>query len=509
MKTIYLGGIAALALGIGAVAYASQPAFSPTSQDYEQVALFGNVLSLVEQDYVVKVDSKKLVTAALQGMLASLDPHSNYLDGDDYNSLKEQTSGTYGGIGLEVTGEDGAVKVVTPMDDTPASKAGLESGDYITAINGTSILGIPLNDAVSKMKGDAGSKLTLTIVRTGKDQPFDVTLTREVITVKSVKARMEGDYGYLRIASFQENTAQDAKNALSDLMSKNPNMKGLVLDLRNNPGGLLEQSVGVADMFLNGGEIVSQRGRNPDDITRYQAKKGDMLHGLPLVVLTNAGTASAAEIVSGALQDQHRAAIIGETTFGKGSVQSVIDLGQNHAIKLTTARYYTPSGRSIQKTGITPDLVVAQTRDQAKYIATAALQYTEAAYANALDADEGKVRKPPVEQEVPPEGFDTKTGDFELTRALDVLKDGGNVAEARAHPRGVELLTADLVDKPGSRFTKAPDTKAPDTKASDAKTTATTPAGAAAASSSSAKPEAPASKAPPSGAASSAAPASK
>lgn len=452
MKKIYLGGVAALALAVGAVAYASQPAFSPKSQDYEQLALFGNVLSLVEKDYVVKVDSKKLISAALQGMLASLDPHSNYLDGNDYTDLKEKTRGSYGGLGLEVTGEDGAVKVVSPIDDTPAQKAGLQSGDYITAIDGVSIIGIPLNDAITKMKGEPGTKITLTIVRTGKPQPFDVPLTREIITVKSVKTRMEGDYGYLRIASFQENTAAEAQAGLSDLMKQNPKMKGLILDLRNNPGGLLEQSVGVADMFLNGGEIVSQRGRQPDDIIRYQAKKGDMLNGLPLVVLTNGGTASAAEIVSGALQDQHRAEIVGETTFGKGSVQSVIDLGDNRAVKLTTARYYTPSGRSIQKTGITPDLVVAQSAEQAKYIATAALQYTEAAYANALDADEGKKRVPPVEQEVPPEGFDTKTGDFELQRGLDVLAAGGNIAIVKAHPKGKVVLTADLVDKPGSRF---------------------------------------------------------
>ena len=454
MKNIYLAGAAAVALSVGAVAYASQPAFSPRSDTYKQLELFGNVLAIVQQDYVVPVDSKKLINAALEGMLASLDPHSNYLSDDDYTDLKEKTRGSYGGIGLEVTGEDGAVKAVTAMDDTPAQKAGIESGDYITAIDGTSILGLPLNDAVSKMKGDPGSKLTLTIVRTGKDQPFDVTLTREIITVKSVKTRMEGDYGYLRIASFQENTAAEAQAALSDLMKQNPKMKGLILDLRNNPGGLLEQSVGVADMFLNGGEIVSQRGRQPDDIIRYQAKKGDMLNGLPLVVLTNGGTASAAEIVSGALQDQHRAEIVGETTFGKGSVQSVIELGDNRAVKLTTARYYTPSGRSIQKTGITPDLVVAQSRDQAEYIATAALQYTEAAYANALDADEGKKRVPPVEQEVPPDGFDIKKGDFELQRGLDVLAAGGNVAEVRAHPKGVVLLTADLADKPGSRFAK-------------------------------------------------------
>ncbi len=484
MKNIYLGGIAAVALSIGAVAYANQPVLSPRSDTYQQLELFGDVLAIVQQDYVVKVDSKKLINASLQGMLASLDPHSNYLSGDDYTDLKEKTKGKYGGIGLEVTSEDGAVKVVSPIDDTPAQKAGMESGDYITAIDGTSIIGIPLNDAVNKMKGDPDTKLTITVVRTGKPDPFDLTLTREIITVKSVKYHMEGDYGYIRIASFSETTAAETKAALSDLLTKNPKMKGLVLDLRNNPGGLLEQSVGVADLFLNGGEVVSQRGRNPDDIVRYQAHaNGDMLNGKPMVVLVNPGTASAAEIVSGALQDQHRAEIVGLTTFGKGSVQSVIDLGDNRAVKLTTARYYTPSGRSIQKTGIEPDLEVAQSKDQAKYIASSALQYTEAAYANALDADEGKVRRSPhAVQEVPPDTFDTKTGDFELTRALDVLADGGDVKMAAAHPRGVKMADADLVDQPGKRFEKA----AADAKAKAADPAAPVKAATAAASSSAA-----------------------
>jgi carboxyl-terminal processing protease len=479
MKNIYLGGIAAVALSIGAVAYANQPVLSPRSDTYQQLELFSDVLAIVEQDYVVKVDSKKLINAALQGMLASLDPHSNYLSGEDYADLKEKTKGKYGGIGLEVTSEDGAVKVVSPIDDTPAQKAGMQTGDYITAIDGTSILGIPLNDAVNKMKGDPDTKLTITVVRSGKPEPFDVTLTREIITVKSVKSHMEGDYGYIRIASFSENTAAETKAALQDLLAKNPKMKGLVLDLRNNPGGLLEQSVGVADLFLNGGEVVSQRGRNPDDIIRYQAKpNGDMLKGKPMVVLVNPGTASAAEIVSGALQDQHRAAIVGLTTFGKGSVQSVIDLGDNRAVKLTTARYYTPSGRSIQKTGIEPDLEVAQTKEQAKYIASSAMQYTEAAYANALDADEGKVRRSPhAVQEVPPDNFDTKTGDFELTRALDVLADNGDVKLAAAHPRGVKMADSELVDQPGARFKKM---------LSDAKAKAAAPAAAAGTSSSAA-----------------------
>ena len=484
MKNIYLGGIAAVALSIGAVAYANQPVLSPRSDTYQQLELFGDVLAIVQQDYVVKVDSKKLINASLQGMLASLDPHSNYLSGDDYTDLKEKTKGKYGGIGLEVSSEDGAVKVVSPIDDTPAQKAGMQPGDYITAINGTSILGIPLNDAVNKMKGDPDTKLTITVVRTGKPDPFDVTLTREIITVKSVKSHMEGDFGYIRIASFSETTAVETKAALADLLTKNPKMKGLVLDLRNNPGGLLEQSVGVADLFLNGGEVVSQRGRNPDDIIRYQAHaNGDVLKGKPMVVLTNPGTASAAEIVSGALQDQHRAIIVGLTTFGKGSVQSVIDLGDNRAVKLTTARYYTPSGRSIQKTGIEPDLEVAQSKEQAKYIASSALQYTEAAYANALDADEGKVRRSPhAVQEVPPDTFDTKTGDFELTRALDVLADGGDVKMAAAHPRGTKMADSELVDQPGKRFEKG--AAGTDTKAKAADPASPVKAAAAASSSS-------------------------
>ncbi|MBP2160141.1 MULTISPECIES: S41 family peptidase [Asticcacaulis] len=453
MKNYVLGGVAALALSIGAVAYANQPVFSPRSDTYRQLELFGNVMAIVQQDYVVKTDSKKLIQSALEGMLASLDPHSNYLSDEDYKELQEKTRGNYGGIGLEVQSEDGAVKIVTPIDETPAQKAGLQSGDYITAINGTSILGMRLNDAVTKMKGDPDTKVTLTVVRAGKDEPFDVTLTREIIKVRSVRARMEGNFGYLRIASFSETTANDTRDALAKLMAENKNMKGLVLDLRNNPGGLLDQSVGVADLFIDGGEIVSQRGRDPKDIIRYQAKKGDMLKGMPMVVLTNPGSASAAEIVAGALQDHHRASIVGLTTFGKGSVQSVIPLGENRAVKLTTARYYTPSGRSIQKTGIEPDLEVAASKEQAKYIATAAMQYSEAAYSNALDSDEGKARRAShTVQEVPPDSFDTKTGDFILTRGLDVLGYGGDVKIAAAHPRGQALADADLVDKPGKRF---------------------------------------------------------
>lgn len=453
MKNYLLSGIAILALSAGAVSYASQPAFSPKSDTYEMLELFGDVLALVKQNYVVEVDDKKLIESALQGMLSSLDPHSGYLPAEDYADLQEKTKGAYGGIGLEVTSEDGAVKVVTPMDDTPAMRAGLESGDYITAINGTSILGLRLNEAVSQMKGAPKTDLTLTIVREGVDEPFEVTLTREIINIKSVRVRMEGDFGYLRISNFNENTTREATEALTQLKAENPAMKGLILDLRNNPGGLLDQSVGIADLFLEGGEVVSQRGRKASDIVRYQAKKGDIMDGKPIVVLTNPGSASAAEIVAGALQDHKRASIVGLTTFGKGSVQSVVNLGDNRAVKLTIARYYTPSGRSIQKTGIEPDLEVAQSRDQAKILANRAFSFSEADYRNALDADEGKKRRDPhVVSEVPPDDYDTKEGDFQLQRAKDVLGYGGDVLKAANNPRGLKLAAADLVDEPGKRF---------------------------------------------------------
>ncbi|WP_298328237.1 S41 family peptidase [Asticcacaulis sp.] len=488
MRNYFLGGVAALALSIGAVAYANQPAFSPKSDTYEMLELFGDVVALVKQNYVVEVDDKKLIEAALQGMLSSLDPHSNYLSADDFTDLQERTKGAYGGIGLEVQSEDGAVKVVTPMDDTPAMKAGIQSGDFITAIDGTSILGMRLNEAVSKMKGTPETDLTLTIYREGKDEPFDVKLKREIINVKSVKARMEGAYGYLRISNFNENTARESYEALSDLRTKNPQMKGLILDLRNNPGGLLDQSVGVADLFLEGGEVVSQRGRKPDDITRYQAHKGDIMNGKPIVVLTNPGTASAAEIVAGALQDHKRASTVGLTTFGKGSVQSVINLGENRAVKMTIARYYTPSGRSIQKTGIEPDLEVAQSRDQAKVIANRAYSFSEADYKNALDADEGKKRQEAhVVSEVPPDSYDVKTGDFQLARAIDVLNYGGDVKMAAAHPRGLKLAMSDLVDTPSERF--AGKTKAGPAKPAPAAAPNTATASSSSSSSSSAQPK--------------------
>ncbi len=429
MRRYLLIGVSAFVLGAGSMAYVSQRASAtpqPHTQTYHMLELFGNVLDTVERQYVAPVDDKKLIESSLKGMLTSLDPHSDYLTPEDYSEMQDQTRGEYGGLGIEITSDDGAVKVISPIDGTPAFKAGIKPGDYITAVNGQTVLGLSVNDAVKQMRGKVGEAVTLTIAREKVD-PFDVKLVREIIAPKSVTARAEGDYGYVRLASFNEKATDETKAAIADLRAKNPNLKGLVFDLRSNPGGLLDQAVGVADLFLNGGEVVSQRGRDPRSIERYNAKSGDKLSGLPVVVLINSGTASAAEIVAGALQDRHRAQLVGLTSFGKGSVQTVIPLrgGLDGAVKVTTARYFTPSGRSIQRTGIEPDLEVAESREEAAQVANKAFQFSEASFKNALTADEGKSRVAPHSPaEAPPAEFDEKKGDFQLSRALDVLKHG-------------------------------------------------------------------------------------
>ncbi|RAK61735.1 S41 family peptidase [Phenylobacterium hankyongense] len=450
MKKYLLIGVSAFVLGAGSMAYVSQHAMAaaePRAKTYRMLGLFGDVLDTVERQYVTPVDDTKLIHAALDGMLTSLDPHSGYLDPESFDDMRDQTRGEYGGLGLEVTSEDGVVKVISPMDGTPAANAGVKAGDFITAVNGDSVLGLSVNDAVKQMRGKPGETVTLTIARE-KSDPFDVKLVREVIKPKSATAKMEGDYGVLRLSGFNEKTTDEAEEAFASLKAKNPKMKGLVLDLRNNPGGLLDQAVGVSDLFLNNGEIVSQRGRDPRDVERYNARPGDITNGMPMVVLINSGTASAAEIVAGALQDRKRAEIVGLTSFGKGSVQTVIPLrgGMDGALKLTTARYYTPSGRSIQKTGIEPDLEVASTKDEAQSIANRAFQFSEASFKNALNADEGKVRKGAHQPaEAPPEAFDAKK-DFQLARAEDVLH-YGSVAATPKLPKP----TARLAEVIGSK----------------------------------------------------------
>ena len=485
MRRLLLIGISTFALGAGAMAYADAQSKPSRADTYKMLELFGDVLTTVDQQYVVPVDNKKLIQAAIDGMLTSLDPHSGYLDPDAFDDMRDQTRGEYGGLGLQVTAEDGAVKIISPMDDTPASRAGLQSGDYITAIGGSSIIGQSLNDAVKEMRGAVGSSIVLTIARE-KTNPFTVKLTREVIDVKSVTSRLEGDYGYIRLSGFDEKTGPETAQALADLKTKNPHLKGLVLDMRNNPGGLVDQAVDVSSDFLDGGEVVSQRGRDAHDITRYNAKAGgDKLHGMPIVVVINSGTASAAEIVAGALKDRERATIVGLTSFGKGSVQTLIPLrgGVDGALKLTTDRYYTPSGGSIQKTGIAPDLFVAQSKKQAEGVFDEALQYTEATFHNALDAQEGRTRVLPREIEIPtampglkkvalieddddgsdapPAAPDPKMSvaerdkaDFQLQRALDVLRDGSVAAAVREQPTAIytkptpRFLTAQAAPRP-------------------------------------------------------------
>jgi len=333
---------------------------------YRELDQFMNVLRTVRADYVDQVDDKKLIEGAINGMLESLDPHSNYLDVRDFQNLKTQTDGSYGGLGLTVQMEDGAVKVVTPTEDTPAYRAGIKSGDYITNLDGVLIYGGSLDEAVDKMRGSPGTKIRLTIVRPGRDKPFDVTLTREIIQIKPVKWSVKGRVGIININSFSKATGQGVREGIAAIDKQlGGRPLGYVVDLRSNPGGLLDQAIEVSDAFLTHGEIVSQRGREKTDIDRYYAtrKTVDFAHGLPVVVLVDSGTASAAEIVAGALQDQRRGLVIGERSFGKGSVQTLVPLTDDTALRLTTARYYTPSGRSVQEGGIQPDIIVPQLSD--------------------------------------------------------------------------------------------------------------------------------------------------
>jgi carboxyl-terminal processing protease len=335
------------------------------SDTYSQLNLFGEVFERVRADYVEKPDDSKLVEGAINGMVTSLDPHSRYMNDKAWREMQETTSGEFGGLGIEVTMEDGLVKVVAPIDDTPAARAGLLSGDFIAQIDGEQVQGLTLEQAVNKMKGAADTKTKLTIIRKGKEQPFDVTITREIIRVKPVRYHTEGgDIGYIRITSFNEQTTDGLHKAISDIEKQIPQDKlaGFVVDLRNNPGGLLDQAVSVSSSFLPRGEVVSTRGRNPEETQRFTARGGDLIKGKPLVVLVNGGSASASEIVAGALHDHKRATLIGTRSFGKGSVQTIIPLGAgNGALALTTARYFTPSGHSIQAQGITPDIEVLQT----------------------------------------------------------------------------------------------------------------------------------------------------
>jgi len=331
---------------------------------YRQLNLFGDVFERVRADYVEKPDDQKLIETAINGMLAGLDPHSSYMDPKSFRDMQVQTRGEFGGLGIEVTMEDGLIKVVAPIDDTPAAKAGILANDIITQLDGEQVQGLTLNQAVEKMRGPVNTKIKLTVMRKGNDKPLEITITRDIIRVRSVRSQVEGDdVGYIRLTQFNEQTTDGLKKAIADITAKisNDKLKGYILDLRNNPGGLLDQAISVSDAFLQKGEIVSTRGRNPEETQRFNARPGDLTGGKPVIVLINGGSASASEIVAGALQDHRRVTVVGTRSFGKGSVQTIIPLGSgNGALRLTTARYFTPSGRSIQAKGIVPDIEVLQ-----------------------------------------------------------------------------------------------------------------------------------------------------
>ena len=385
-------------------------------ETYRQLGLFGDVFQRIRESYVDEVEDKDLVEAAITGMLSSLDPHSSYLDTDNYNSMQVQTKGRFGGLGIEITLEKGMVKVVSPIDDTPAAKAGLQPEDYIIAVDNESIIGLQLWKPL-KTAGKVGSKVTVKVQR-NQGEPFDVTLIRDFIKIKSVRSEIFDGIGYVRLTTFSEQTSPGLQDAIGDFfVSEGNNLKGIVLDLRNNPGGLLNEAVAVSDAFLEEGEIVSTRGRNADEGSHIYARAGDIARGLPLVVLINSGSASASEIVAGALKDHKRAILLGTRTFGKGSVQSVIPVSNTAAIRLTTARYYTPSGESIQGKGITPDIEVALARIEK----LDGGNFREENLKGALDGNEDSGVKTQNQGEGK-EPFDQSKIDFQLARALDLIR---------------------------------------------------------------------------------------
>ncbi|MGG7564671.1 S41 family peptidase [Rhodovulum sp. DZ06] len=360
-----LGGAVAGALLAAPLVAPLQAQENDARTTYEYLDLFGDIFERVRGVYVEEVNEKELIEAAIAGMLTSLDPHSSYLPPDAFDDMRVQTKGEFGGLGIEVTMENGFVKVVSPIDETPAAEAGLEAGDFITHIDGQSVLGLTLAEAVDVMRGPVGSDIIITIAREGAEEPFDVTITRANIKVRAARARVEGNVGVIRVTSFTEQTYDNVAAGIEKIkqdLGGAENVQGYVLDLRNNPGGLLSQAVAISDAFLDKGEIVSTRGRDPQDSERYNAQEGDLADGKPIIVLINGGSASASEIVAGALQDHRRGIILGAKSFGKGSVQTIMPLQGKGAIRLTTARYYTPSGRSIQALGIEPDILIEQRR---------------------------------------------------------------------------------------------------------------------------------------------------
>lgn len=431
---VVLLGLGSAALGPVPVAQAQSSEPRVTEDTYRLLDLFGTVFERVRRDYVEEVSDQALIEAALNGMLTSLDPHSGYLNAESFRDMQVQTRGEFGGLGIEVTMENGWVKVVSPIDETPAHRAGIEPGDFITHLDGETVMGLSLQEAVEKMRGRVGTDIRLTVSREGTES-FDVTITRDVIRIRSVRWRKEGNVGYIRITSFNEQTMDTLRQAIDTLKEEiGSGLQGYVLDLRNNPGGLLDQAVAVSDAFLDSGEIVSTRTRKAEDTQRFNARRGDLADGLPLVVLVNGGSASASEIVAGALQDHRRAIVVGTKSFGKGSVQTIMPLPGHGAMRVTTALYYTPSGRSIQAVGIEPDIEVQQLRLAEERASTQG----EASLRGALRNGNGPIAPAPVpsndntpHEEDETEARQAEVEDYQLSRALDILR---GVAMYRGRP---------------------------------------------------------------------------
>ncbi|KIN75346.1 Carboxyl-terminal protease family protein [Sulfitobacter noctilucae] len=436
MKKFVMAAVGGTVLGIIATTQIAAPLLAQesakTENVYEQLDLFGDIFERIRAQYVEETDSSELIEAAINGMLTSLDPHSSYLSPKDALKMREQTRGEFGGLGIEVTQEEGFVKVVSPIDGTPAAEAGIEAGDFITHVDGESLLGLVLDDAVELMRGPVGSEIVITVVREGEQEPFDVSIVRDTIQLTAVRARTVGDTAVLRLTTFNEQTFPKMKEGLEEQIEAAggiDNINGIVIDMRNNPGGLLNQAIAVSDAFLEEGEIVSTRGRELADGDRVNATPGDLAQGKPIVVLINGGSASASEIVAGALQDHRRAIVIGTKSFGKGSVQTVMPLRGSGAMRLTTARYYTPSGRSIQALGVSPDIVVAQPPAQPETEedndAAARPLRSEADLRGSLNNDsltDDQIKQIEADREKAQKAADLREEDYQLAYAIDILK---------------------------------------------------------------------------------------
>ncbi len=434
MKRFVMAGLAGTVAGIIATTQIAGPLLAQEAEKkadvYQQLDLFGDIFERIRAQYVEEVEPEELIEAAIDGMLTSLDPHSSYLSPDDAEQMRVQTRGEFGGLGIEVTQEEGFVKVVSPIDDTPAAAAGIEAGDFITHVDGESILGLTLDKAVDLMRGPVGSEIIITVVREGEPEPFDVTIIRDTIKLTAVRARTEGTSVVLRVTTFNDQTFPNLQAGLEEQIAEAggiDEVNGVVLDLRNNPGGLLTQAIRVSDAFLNEGEIVSTRGRDPQDGERFNATPGDLAEGKPIVVLINGGSASASEIVAGALQDHRRAIVVGTKSFGKGSVQTVMPLRGDGAMRLTTSRYYTPSGRSIQALGVSPDIIVEQPRPQPEAEEDEENRFTrsEAQLRGSLDNDslsEDEIRQIEEDRAKAEETAELREEDYQLAYAIDILK---------------------------------------------------------------------------------------